>query len=212
MKLKEKHLQYFEVVSAFNFNECPVCFLVKDRTEKFFDNLLYENINDLEFRKKFKENFGFCDYHSYKFLSYNDGVAVALCYEDLLSDIVTKLKRKDKNLLPTDKVCIVCNLIKKLELKYISVLIEYINDVEFKEKFVHSDGLCVKHLQLYLKKVKKVPEWFLSFHLERYSQILGSLEKYIDNCNFTKGKNIELSEEEKLIWKKVVRVLSGVVI
>ncbi len=155
--MKEKHIPYFELVCAFEFEECPICFLIRDKVEKFYNDLLYENVNDIGFRQEFKENFGFCVYHSYKLASYNDSLAVALCYENLLNDVVKKLKNKEKRLFKEKRVCKVCELIKELEARYISLMFEYLNDSEFKEKFSKSKGLCVKNLQMFIEKNNEIP-------------------------------------------------------
>jgi hypothetical protein len=182
-------------------------FLVKSRVEKFFDVLLYENVNDVQLREKFRKNFGFCPQHSYKLLSYNDVLAVALLHKDLLEDVVKNLKSRKKKLYPETKKCIVCELIKEVEERYTKVVLEYINDAEFKEKFLSSEGFCVPHFKLCLENIKDRPVWFLDFHLEKYKYILSSLEKYIESCNFAENKKINLTEEEKFVWKKIVKIL-----
>jgi len=207
MKLRDRHLPYFELIDAFSKNACPICFLVKSRVEKFFDVLLYENVNDVQLREKFRKNFGFCPQHSYKLLSYNDGLAVALLHKDLLEDVVKNLKSKKKKLYPETKKCIVCELIKEVEERYTKVVLEYINDAEFKEKFLSSEGFCVPHFKLCLENMKDRPIWFLDFHLEKYKDILSSLEKYIESCNFAENKKIDLTEKEKFVWKKIVKIL-----
>ncbi len=207
MKLKDKHLSYFELTDAFSTDSCPICFLVKTKIEKFFDTFLYENVNDVPFRTKFRKNFGFCPQHSYKLLYYNDGLAIAILHKDLLEDIIKNLKSKNKKIYPETKKCIVCELIKEVEERYVKVTLEYINDVEFIEKFSISEGFCIPHFKLCLEKMKEKVNWFLDFHLKKYENILFQLEKYIDSCNFAKNKQVELNEEEKFVWKKIIKIL-----
>jgi len=210
--MKEKHLPYFAVLDACETKECPICFLVKDGIERYFNNLLYENINDSGFRKKFRKNFGFCNYHSYKFLSYNDTLAISLTHRDLLIDIIHKLKTGDIRYPPrknTNK-CIVCELIKEVEERYISVIIEYLDDEEFKRKFLASEGLCIPHYESLLAKMKSPPKWLVDFNIKRYKEILSRVDRYIDSCNFSLGdKRPILADNEKLIAKQVIRTLFG---
>jgi len=212
--MKEKHLSYFAVLDSFNSKECPVCFLVKKRIEKYFDDLLYENVNDISFRKEFLKNCGFCNYHSYKFLSYNDGLAVSLTHRDLVVDWIKRLKAGSikyslrKKLI--DANCIVCRLAKEAEERYISIIIKYLDDEEFKSKFLLSEGLCIPHYEILLTKMKAPPRWFSDFHVKRYEEILSKLDRYLDSCNFSLGeKRPALANDEELIWKKVVKMLFG---
>jgi len=207
MKLQDKHLSYFELVDAFSKDGCPICFLIKDKVEKYFDNLLYENVNDIPFREKFRKNYGFCTLHSYKLLSYNDALAVSILYKDLLGNVIKNLELKSKRDIHKNKKCDVCEFIKDLEARYISIILNYINDKEFKEKFLNSKGLCVPHFGYCINNMKKIPEFFIKFHLEKYKQIFISLEKYIESNNFAKSKKIELNEEEKTAWKKIIKIL-----
>lgn len=86
-----------------------------------------------------------------------------MLHKDLLEDIIKNLEVKRKKIYPETKNCIICNFIKEIEERYVNVVLEYINDIDFKEKFLVSEGLCVQHFK------------FLSI-----------LERYIDSCNFTK--------------------------
>ena len=213
--MKEKHLSYYKLIDAFQTDECPVCFITKQRIENYFDNLLYENINDVEFRKQFNENYGFCNYHSYKFLSYNDGLAISLTHKTLLIEKIKEFQLKtDKKILrylkPKNKKCMVCKLSIEIEDRYLSIIQEYIDDPEFKESFLCSKGLCIPHYELLLARIKKIPEWISDFHIKNYSELLKKLEKYLDNCNFSpKKEHLILLDDEKVIWKKIINVLFG---
>jgi len=209
--MREKHLPYFELVGSFNAKECPICFLIRDRIERYFDNLLYENINDSSFRKQFRENHGFCNYHSYKFLRYNDGLAISLTHRDLLIDMKEELKAgKIRYSSSKKKKCIICELAKKAEERYILLIKEYLDDEEFKSQFLLSEGLCVSHYEILLAKMKFPPQWLTDFHIKKYEEILAKIDRYIDSCNFSLGdKRPLLIDGEKLIWKKVIKILFG---
>ena len=49
-----KQVSYFAIVDACHTKECPVCWLVKARIEKYFDTLLFEGVNDVGFRDRFR--------------------------------------------------------------------------------------------------------------------------------------------------------------
>lgn len=212
--MKEKHLPYFNVIDSFSSKTCPLCFLIKKRIERYFDTLLYEGINDVKFRKQFRENQGFCNYHSFKFVGYKDGLAVAITHRDILADFIDNFS-KDNELISFNKnkkgkKCIVCELIKDTESQYLSIIIEYLDEDEFKTNFLSSDGFCIPHYKLILENRKLIPDWFIKFQTNKYKEVLLKVEKYLISCSFSLGENRpKLSEEEKLIWKKVVETLFG---
>lgn len=211
-RMREKHLPYFEVLHSFNAQECPLCFQIRNRIDRWFGNLLHENVNDPGFRKKFRKNHGFCNYHSYKFLSYNDGLAISLTHRDLVIDMVGELKARSTKYSARKKTnkCIVCELAKKAEVRYTSIIIEYLDDEEFKSKFLSSEGLCIPHYEILLMKMKLLPKWLTDFHIKRYREILAKLDRYLDSCNFSlSNKRSLFTDDEKLIWKKVVGMLFG---
>jgi hypothetical protein len=205
--MKEKHIPYFRVFDALKAEGCPLCFLIKDGVEKYFDDLLYEKVNDMDFTSRFRETKGFCSEHSYKFLRYGDSLAVSKTHKLLLADALEGLKnskpsKKNKN------ECIICDYIEEMDKRYLSVVKEYLNDREFKEGFLKSDGLCIPHYKKLVSKLKPIPEWLLDFHLAQYENKLKMLNAFLDNSETTmeKKNGIELDDD---IWKKVVEVLKG---
>ena len=208
--MKEKHLTYFKILDALSAKECPICFLINENVKKYFDGLLYENINDVGFRDKFRKNYGFCNRHSYQFLNYNDGLAIALTHRDLLIDVIGELKRRKAKYPAENSKCIVCELMKETEKRYVSVTIESLLEEEFKSKFLLSEGLCVPHLKKILKNVVSPHRWLIDFHLKKYNEYLSMLDKYIDSCNYSlPEKPLLINDDERLIWKKVVKMLFG---
>lgn len=211
--MKKKHIPYYAVLDALVQNNCPVCFLAAKSIENYFESLLFEDINDVGFRKKFNEQSGFCNFHSYKFLKYNDGLAISLTHKDLLVQKIIQYKNI-KNILSikknTQKKCIICEISEDAEKGYISIIIEYIDDEEFKNKFSGSDGLCIPHFEITTSKLSSIPKWFFDFHKSKYAVLLKQINKFIDSCNFSLGdKRPAITEEEKDVCKKAVKILFG---
>lgn len=210
--MKEKHLPYFAVESALEYNDCPVCFLVIKSIESYFDSLLYENINDISFRTRFRKHNGFCNFHSYKFLNYNDSLAVALTYKDLLIQNINRYNKINNRFSKKtkQKKCMICDMAKDSEKRYLSEIYAYLEDEEFKNKFLKSKGLCMPHYDLFIKDFKSVPKWFNDFNKSNYKIFLQQTETFIESLNFDESKKpIVLTNEEKTIWKKIVKTVSG---
>jgi hypothetical protein len=211
--LKEKHLPFFAILDALENNECPICFLTVKSIESYFNSLLYENITDIGFRSKFRKQNGFCNFHSYKFFKYNDSLAILLTYKDLLVQKINEYNKKNliiKTKKNKHKECLICDLAKDIEQRYILEIIDHLNDIEFKNKFIKSEGLCIQHFEFVLSKLKKIPKWFFDFQISKYKTLMDQINKSLEASNFSKSKNRPvLSIEEAGAWKKIIKIISG---
>jgi hypothetical protein len=207
-----KHLAYFTMIDACRSKECPICWLVKKQIENYFDTLLYENVNDIGFRNRFRADYGFCNYHTYKFASYNDGLAVALTHRDLLKMTLDGLNTRGNRYLMQQetKGCLVCQMSAEEEIRDITVICDFLHDPEFKNAFLGSEGLCLPHYRGLVKQSNVLPHWLTEFQLRQYAELLQQLERYLESCNFSLGdQRPVLTREESLVWQKVVNMLFG---
>ena len=164
------------------------------------------------FRIKFREQNGFCNFHSYKFLKYNDSLAVSLTHKDLLFQKIKQYKKKSykKTGKNKQKNCLICDKAKDAEQRYISEMIEYLNDSEFKNKFIGSEGLCIPHFEFLLQRNKKIPDWFIRYNKLKYKKLLDDINKYTEACNASLGDiRPALSKDEANSWRKIIGILSG---
>ncbi len=90
----EKHNLYFKVLESFSTKECPLCSYVTTLIENYYDNILYEGVNDFGFIKKFRKNRGFCNFHTHKLLSYKRTSEIAFVYFYLYRDLVNNLEEE----------------------------------------------------------------------------------------------------------------------
>jgi hypothetical protein len=209
--MKEKHSAYFNFIDACREKECPVCFLTKNKIEKYFDSLLYEYINDPGFREEFAANNGFCNYHSYKFLGYHDELAISITHLEILKNKIKELKAAKVHPKKSG-YCIICNLIKEIESRYITVIVENIDNPEFKNEFLSSAGLCIPHYERLLMEIRRpIPaKWLVDFQIKKYDELYEQLSKLNDSLNESPNKSkIKLSNDEMNSCKKAVKELFG---
>ncbi len=209
----EKHTFYYKIMDSFQADECPACFYLSGAMEKYFDDLLYEGVNDFGFIGKFRENKGFCNFHSYKFLGYKNAMASASLYYYLSMDKLDEMKSispANPGLTQT-KDCQACDFARSSENMYISSLKDFMIEEEFKGSFLNSHGLCVPHYLKLIKKYKnRPPEWIKSFQISIFEEIFSKLKNFIDFRNYSLGGGRpDLTYEEQLIYQKAVRMFSG---
>ncbi len=84
---------YYDLLDAFRLDGCPVCRLCLAGTERYFDSLNFECINDASVRDRFRAAHGFCRQHAYQWLGQHGRVlATAIIYKDVYTDLREKLR------------------------------------------------------------------------------------------------------------------------
>ncbi len=209
----EKHNLYFKVLEGFSTKECPLCNYVTTLIENYYDNILYEGVNDFGFIKKFRKNRGFCNFHAHKLLSYKRTSEIASVYFYLYRDLVNNLE-EEKVFSLNENNCQVCEFVSSIEFDYLHTFINFIEkEHEFKKEFLASDGFCLPHfndlVNLYKKFRLKASESIIDFHLKKYNEIYKNIERYLDFKNVSSRTRTELSYEEQLIYQKAIKVFSG---
>lgn len=203
---REKHIPYFELVETFKAPECPVCHLVKDRRDKYFNTLVYEHLTDKFFRAAYNAVFGFCNDHAHKFLEYTNGAGIAIVHESLLDIAIEALAKGSLKGIKRGE-CKMCVNERTMEMQYLSTTAAYFEDEAFKRDFLSSQGLCVPHYAMLEKETWGMPKWFHEFHLKKFRELRDASRKFIDSTDFT--KKVDITEEEKGVWKKVIPLLYG---
>lgn len=191
---------------------------MKKTEEQFFETLLYENVSDGFFRKKFINAGGFCSRHAYTFIQYNDGLAVNIMYETIFHEAVEELKipllkkkpgRKD-TFYPYNKSCPACIKELKAEEEFFYITKNFIDDEDFTDKFLQSEGMCMNHYKNFLIYSKmSPPPWFEDFHLKKYERIQTGIRAYIDECNYSLKESPSLTRKELLEYREIIKNLYG---
>lgn len=206
-KRGERHIPFFELKEACAKPGCPVCGLVKERTAKYLDNLLYEHVTDRGFRAHFRAAGGFCFEHSRDLVSYKDGLAVAILHRDLIGDRVEEFRR-GKGAVKRKLECPVCVESRRIEAHYLGLLAE--GDEELKAAYLASEGLCVPHYGRALECVGRLPRWWSDFQEGIFKRLVERTDKFIEYSAYGRKPDFDtLSPEDKLVWKELASKLRG---
>lgn len=197
----EKHLPYYEIIDAFQTQECPLCFLIKKRMTQYFNEIIEEGITDKFFRIQFNKDFGFCNKHAHRFLNYANGRGVAIAHETLLAQAREAL-RKGKPLMPKKNACIACEKEGTRESQYIDTFKKYLLDEGFQERLSNSAPLCVPHYTLLTKKIR-IPDYVREHQSRAYAEIHERILRAIDHTH------TNASDEDMRAWKQLLPLLYG---
>ncbi|MGQ9694025.1 MAG: DUF6062 family protein [Thermodesulfobacteriota bacterium] len=237
-KKRSKYLSFFKLLEALKEPGCPVCTLVDRDSFRYLDALLYERVNDVRTRQELRKSLGFCNWHAWKTLEVNNcALGLAIIYGDILGilkkNLQMKLKRiRNLNPFPAElsfwsklfpgrelksrkineekiERCPACRRAQIFEKYYLEILLDYINEQEFEEKFSKSAGICFQHLQEAIENFPQHKNWPLL--LKRQIEKLEGLQKEL--AEFVRKKDFQYAHEprgsESDSWKRALEAVVG---
>ena len=153
---------------------CVLCQVLRTSLRRYLFSFLYEGMMSGIVREKFLEGGGFCQQHFWQAKGieeecWAEGFGIAILCEDLLQRSLKDLELLSKNpeRLPRNFLkirrssapsarrfrlvagadCIACVMMKSSEEHYLAVLEELLEEPGFGDRYSHSPGLCLRHLQ-----------------------------------------------------------------
>lgn len=157
---------YCDLLEALHQEGCPVCRLSVEGIRRYFDSIAYECINDLDIRSMFCASHGFCWQHTRQWLEQPRLLGTAIIYQDVLAALTRELRAleyrrpgpwerlksllkrgKARGVLEAGEPCPACRLVEVEEKVALGCLLEHVDEWEFEEVYVASDGLCLPHLR-----------------------------------------------------------------
>ncbi len=202
---------YHEMLKALNFDSCPVCTILKNYITKYFDDLLYEAVNDVDRRKIIKNSLGFCKKHAHVMYSLGDPLGHAILYSDLINLLTENTYKNATSGKPPANFqkCPACIFEEKQEKYLLDVFINAAEIPEFFDKYRNSFGLCFPHFKKVteccennnsLEKIKNVETRILS-------ELRNELNEFIRKNDYRFSN--EVFNTEKNSWIRAIRKLVG---
>lgn len=210
-----KDFVWHELYDLMVEDNCPVCGLIEKRTHQAMDRFLFDSVNDRGLRKKIADAHGFCNFHAHKLKEMGDPLAHAILYTDFLDRLSVEMqqnKPKKMQAYHDRKDCLFCDNARTGEKTYIPVMIEGFHDADFVMQYEKGGLLCAVHLTMFLEKCtwkKKIAEQIIAIHQKKYEAIKMVLAE-IKRKNDYQNQHEVWTDEEKMMWKKVVSVMNDV--
>jgi uncharacterized protein DUF6062 len=167
-----KFIGFFRLVDACDRPGCPVCRCVTDDARQYLDNLLYEQVNDPDTRRRLRASWGFCNWHAWMLRDVSDpAFGSAILYDDFLRVAIDRFERKATRVVTPPRgllgrlgrwgrrarrsllvelhrrraACPGCSLVAESEERYVELALQFVDDPEFDGAYRRSQGLCVPH-------------------------------------------------------------------
>ncbi len=185
--------------------ECPVCSIAIDYEFDMLAKIQYDITHDESLRAEVAKEGGFCDFHFKQFKRIANFKTSTLLLQSILENGFFKN-------ITAEIDCRICKTVNQIERDLINDLAVLFNDVNFRNKFEKSNGVCAVHLKDILKVIdqEELKEWLIKTHREQIERFKPILEELNSANSYW---NIEMSKREfvnLLIQKFAGRKTAGV--
>jgi hypothetical protein len=160
-----------DLFEAFNDSGCPICTLTLEAVSRYMTSTNYDSVSDPEIRKQFETSHAFCNFHAHQWLKEAFILGTAQIYRDVLLVTYADLRRRSfQAVSPGQRIgslfgrkkaepdvngslgqptapCPACAILVETETRLLRTLLIGLGEVEFRDAYDGSDGLCVPHLR-----------------------------------------------------------------
>lgn len=198
----------YEIKDALLKKGCPVCSVLKKRTDEVLWWFEKENYHEIETLSKLQNNPFICERHKKDLLEIGNTLSVTFEFliEKDMEFLASLSKLKSKKLSQKIRhsrfdTCMFCILEKDIERFIVEKFVAMLSENETKKLYAKSDGLCRKHLfesLLKAEKVSDISEFLIQDTILRLSKIDKLLKEFFHKSDYRFSD--EKKGEEQNAW------------
>jgi hypothetical protein len=226
--MTERFVGAMRLLEACGQPGCPVCRCVTQDGRQHLDALLYEQVTDVETRRRLRGSGGFCNWHTWMLLEiHGSRSGAAIIYADLLGRLVESVRRDAvtpartrswlRTALPRSRfwrrlprqTCPVCEDAAAAERRYLEGMLEGSADAELQLAYARSDGLCGPHMLQAAALAAEPPgrSWLAERTAAKWSRLRDDLARFVAKHDH---RNREpFTAAEAAACERAFEVLSG---
>lgn len=225
--MTEKFIGDVRLLEACGQPGCPVCRCVVHDSRQHLDALLYEQVTDLQTRRRIRGSWGFCNWHTWMLLEIQGSRSgAAIIYEDLLGRLVERVRRdaeapaRPRSWLPasgrrgTRRVrlrerCLVCEAAGEAERRYLETMLAGSGDAELQLAYARSDGLCGPHVLRAIELAAGRPgtSWLAARTALKWARLRDDLARFVSKHDHR--NRAPFTATEAAACERAFEVLSG---
>lgn len=197
-------MPFFRLLDAARQPGCPLCRLIRAHTRRQLESILYESVNDVGFRDRWRAARGYCHRHAWILAEFHDALGTAILYEDVITFHGARLLTEG-----TGAKCPLCRAEATDLDDRIAVLEQSWDDDELRAALEAGDGLCGPHVRAVLRRVRRaeVREALLRVSATRLQRLAAELRQQIDSCDYQHAPPTD--ERIKHAWRRAIEQLVG---
>ncbi len=221
---RKKHLPYFAVLDCLTEQSiCFLCALELEGLQKYFDNLLYERVNDVATRASLARSKGFCNRHSAFILKYGASLGTAILYRQqssLLDELLDNLSSVSTALLKlpqiaswrNHKACPACKNQLDDRKRYSEIFLDALknSDSDMINAFEKSAPICVPHFLDLLDQIKRnrnLERYLVDIEQKKIRELIADLDEFIRKHDYQYAD--ESFGREQDCCQRAVRIIAG---
>jgi hypothetical protein len=230
----EKNAVYFAVLDALAKPGCAVCRIMEETSVNYLNTLFYEQVTDVEVRRKLRRTRGLCNWHSWwagKMTSAALGISIIA--KDLIEEECTRLAelehrppwRRLTDLIQAQlprratlvylrawrarAICPVCQVAVEHEQHALETLLNFIDEAEFARHYEGSTGLCLPHTARATELAPSHPKlgYFSAMQRGKYTGLTAELEEFCRKHDYRFTHEAWGAEADA--WQRALETLAG---
>lgn len=152
---------------------CPVCNYLSHVVFHFLAHYQWDIIRNRATQQTFATEMGFCPLHTWQLEAVSSPLGASIGLVELaehLSKVLAEKEhsfadgRSDREPLLQSKSCRVCRVLREAEQNYLRKLTEFVDKQEGRSVYVSSQGVCLRHLDLWLPFLSNESAQFVLRH------------------------------------------------
>ncbi len=230
-------LSLFDLVEAFGQPGCPVCRLIEKDVDIYLHTLLFEGYRFPENHEKFRAGRGLCGPHAWYMAKHYRGALVnmAAYYRGAIAQVARLLEDAPPaqgerggfsrllkgagsgpgagaalaDRLEPDGPCLACLIADSSEERNTRTLGEFISDSRLADAYRASEGLCLPHFRMALRRAKRPADSGTLAALQRgvWEALLAELDQFREMHDHRHTG--EWMGEEGDSWLRAIRSMAG---
>lgn len=218
-----RHMPYFNLLESLAEPGCGLCRLGHKAIDRFFDNMLYEYVNDPGTQEMMTAAHGLCASHSELLLGYRGALGVAILYNAVLRRLETELPPQDSDSTPARRFfagradapsipsapCPACVTRDEAALRAIREFDAHCTEPELVAAWQSGDGFCLPHLNQALSKMGRPAQALVvARQREVWARLRVDLEEFIRKNDY-RFQGEDFTDGERRSWQDAVRSTAG---
>ena len=235
MKRTRTPMDYFELIETFPKAGCAVCNLLRRDVDRAIDGMVNGFMDTQEMRDAFGHSRGLCSEHGWQLKQNKFGnvLGISKLYAATLGEVLSIIDaapvqdvpqpsrlerllngdRRSSNpladQLEPEERCMVCVRIDEREADYAAMFDQFMNEARFQQTFEASDGLCLPHLRIVLRRMSDPAhmETLLNIQTRMWTELKAQVESFAAKQNYEHSD--ELTETEGDSWVRAIAQMTG---
>jgi hypothetical protein len=230
----EKTSVYFAVLGALVKHGCPVCRLMEDASASYLDTLFYEQVTDVEVRRKLRRARGLCNWHSWRAGKITSAaMGLAIIAKDLLEEECTRLAqwehrtlwRRLADLVRTHPprrapsanegewqrraICPACQVAVEHEQHALETVLNFFDEADFARHYEDSSGVCLPHTVRATEQAPTHPKLghFIAAQRGKYGRLVAELGEFCRKHDYRFAHEAWGTESDA--WQRAIEILAG---